>query len=285
VVAWPDTACSAAFAERQAADPSQAIRTSTLAVRVARDICLIVATDRPFADEIGDELLRLHSGLLPYLHSLIWAAVCHDAPLLRPLRYHFPDDPRAHHARDQLMLGAWLLAAPYSVNAGEEGAVYLPAGRWYDWWSGAMIEGPAQIRAPFEPSQPPLYARAGAIVSSAPELRLGDAQPLTIDLYPGNGALTLYEDERYSCDPEQPRCCATSYRQRADGQRLRLAIGARTGGYLPRRRRMVLRVHSAGEAAAIAYPGAHYDRTQRMLTLTLDDDGRARQLEFSLAEM
>ena len=280
-VAWPDAALAAALAESQAATSSHAIRTSMLAVRIARDTCAIVALDPASDEAAGIELLRLPHALLPYVYSLLWDAARHDAPLLRPLRYHFPHDAAARQAGGQVMLGAWLLAALPSAHVAD--AIYLPAGRWYDWWSGQALDGPLEQPVARLSGRIPLYVRAGAVVPRGPEVRLGDSQSLLLDLYPGNGALTLYEGSSYNFDPDHSQFSATTYRLRVDRQHLRLTIGERTGAYIPRRRRLRLCVHAAGDQAS--HLGASFDPTQRLLNFTLDDDGSARQFDFSLDEV
>jgi alpha-glucosidase len=252
-------------------------------VRIARDTCSIVIGDRLSADDAHYELLRLPYALLPYLHSLAWSAVCHDMPLLRPLRYHFPDDAHACRADHQLMLGAWLVAVPASARAAQSRALYLPAGRWYDWWSGQVLDGPVQLDVSHSSDQPRLYVRAGAIVPTGPDAHLGDCQPLTLHLFPGNGSLTLYEPDECLFEPYRQRFCATNYRLRADAQHLRLTIGEREGSYVPERHRIRLCVHAVGEEAAASCQSGHYDAAWRSLSLVLNDAGRAGQLAFSLA--
>jgi alpha-glucosidase len=241
----------------------------------------------PEIEAICHAYLRLRYRLLPYLYTLFWEASRRGAPVLRPLLYHFPDDSDTYQIHDQVMLGPWLMAAPIYQPGRRHRSIYLPAGRWYDWWTGEPIDGPQHLLAHAPLDRMPLYVRAGAILPSGPDLRYADERPLdplTLDLYPGDGDFTLYEDDGQSFDYEQGHCCISSYRLRADRQRLSLAIDERIGIYTPPRRHLVLRVHGAGERAAGQHPDAHYDPARRLLTLQLHDDGRARQLEFALDE-
>ena len=79
---------------------------------------------------------------------------------MRPLFWHVPDDQTALTIDDQFLLGARLLVAPVVRPGQTARAVYLPAGRWRDWWRGDVIVGPHRIKqypAPLETL--PLFER------------------------------------------------------------------------------------------------------------------------------
>ena len=118
--------------------------------------------------------------LLPYLYSLADEANRTGAPLLRPLVFEFQADPMVAALDDEAMLGPWLLAAPALVPGATTRSIYIPAGRWYELASDAVVDGPATIEVPLRIAALPLYVREGAIVPSA----AADGS-LVVDLYPG----------------------------------------------------------------------------------------------------
>lgn len=240
----------------------------------------------PEVEAICREYLGLRYRLLPYSYTLFWESAQTGAPVLRPLLYHFPDDPATYQIHDQVMLGPWLMAAPVYQPGRTHRQTYLPAGRWYDWWSGAAVDGPAHLLAEAPLERMPLYVRAGAILPSGPALRHADERPLgplTLNLYPGDGDWTLYEDDGISFDYERGLSCTTAYRLRLAGGRLHFSIGARQGTYAPPDRRLVLRVHGLDAGAAAEHPGAAYDADRRVLTLEIEDDGQEHLLSFAAA--
>jgi alpha-glucosidase len=237
----------------------------------------------PRVEAICREFLRLRYRLLPYLYSLFWEAAQRGTPILRPLFYHFPDDPTTYQLHDQVLLGPQLLAAPIYRPGREHRYVYLPAGAWYDWWSDELIAGPAHLLAHAPLERMPLYVRAGAIIPGGPDLSYADERaldPLTLDLYPGDGAFTLYEDDGHSFEHERGQFCTTSYTLHRAGDRLDFEIGAREGAYIPPARHLLIRLHGVDEQAAEGQPGAIYDPDRRLLTLQFDDDGSARTLKL-----
>jgi len=117
--------------------------------------------------------------LLPYLMSLADEAARSGAPLLRPLVWEFESDAMVATLADQAMLGPWLLVAPAVMQGASTRSVYLPAGRWYDYASDAIVDGPTTIEVPLRVAALPRFVREGSIVPS----EVGNA--LALDLYPG----------------------------------------------------------------------------------------------------
>jgi alpha-glucosidase len=237
----------------------------------------------PRVEAVCRDYLKLRYRLLPYLYSLFWEASRRGVPLLRPLLYHFPDDAKAYTLHDQAMLGPFVMAAPIYRPGQEQRAVYLPEGVWYDWWTGQELAGPAHLLAHAPLEKLPLYVRAGAILPSGPEMNFADEKPLdplTLDLYPGAGAFTLYEDDGHTFEYERGQFCVTTYRLSRTDSAITFEIGPREGAYTPAPRRVNLRLHAIDEPALDDHPGAHYAPGPRVLSLWLDDDGRARILKF-----
>lgn len=123
--------------------------------------------------------------LLPYLYSLADEAARTGAPLLRPMVWEFPEDPTVTEMGDQAMLGPSILVAPVVEKGATSRQVYLPAGRWYDYASDAIYDGPTTIRLPVRLASMPMFVREGAIIPTADG----------VDVYPGTGRFTLYEDD------------------------------------------------------------------------------------------
>ena len=66
-------------------------------------------------------------------------------PLMRPLVLNYPDDPRVWTLGHEFLWGDDLLVAPVTREGATAWPVYLPAGRWYDFWTGARHEGPGGV--------------------------------------------------------------------------------------------------------------------------------------------
>ena len=108
--------------------------------------------------------IELRYQLLPYLYTLLETACDDGTPLIRPLLWDWPDDPRVVNRSDSFMLGNALLVAPVRESGIQERSVYLPSGNWYDFWNGAMHTGPTSIVADAPLERLPLFMRAGTII-------------------------------------------------------------------------------------------------------------------------
>ena len=83
----------------------------------------------------GEEVLAvarryvgLRYRLMPYLYTLFEEASRRGSPVVRPLVWEFPRDPRVANRADSYMVGSSLLVAPVGTPGVQERSVYLPAG-------------------------------------------------------------------------------------------------------------------------------------------------------------
>jgi alpha-glucosidase len=234
-----------------------------------------------FGDDVTDaarELLTERYRRLPYLYSLADLAARTGAPILRPLVWEFQDDPQVAALGDEAMLGPWLLVAPAVTEGATTRDVYLPAGRWFEVPSGAIVDGPATVTAPLRTAALPTYARAGAIVPTA-----GDGGALVVDVYPGAApsSFTLYEDDGGSLAGASARV-AIDVAPRADGADVSLV---RTGALAVPARDVTVRVHRVdGTVTGVTANGAAvpfaYDPDDRSLAATVRD-AASLQLAFT----
>jgi alpha-glucosidase len=232
--------------------------------------------------------LELRYRLLPFLYTTLEEAHRTGLPLFRPLLLEFQDDYTALNLDDQFMVGSALLAAPV-VRANERARdVYLPAGRWYDYWSGAAIDATGDLRrvdAPLE--RIPLFVRGGSIVPSTIAMNYTGEKPwdpLRFDVYPdaaGAAAGSLYED-----DGASPAYLRGAFRRTTltlAGGRLTLAM---EGSHRPPPRRWEIIFHAAPAAGEVRLDGKPLAATDwsrdaaGVLTVRFADDGRAHTLEL-----
>ena len=152
----------------------------------------------PEAQQILTSFDRLRYELLPYIYSAAWRVTSEGYTIMRPLVMDFPDDVRTWPVDDAYLLGEGLLAAP--LVAGETArSVYLPAGEWYDYWSGERHAGGQRVDVRPSLEQVPLFVRAGTLLPLAhPTLHTDDPQSgeLTVLAYgAADATCTLYEDD------------------------------------------------------------------------------------------
>jgi alpha-D-xyloside xylohydrolase len=128
------------------------------------------------AVRIVREFARLRYRLLPYLWSLAHEAAETGIPVMRPLVLEYPHDPVAPCVETQYLLGPSLLVCPV-FNAEGRCTVYLPPGRWHDWWDGAIHEGPRHLERNVPLDRMPLFVRDGSVLPLAPAMAHTGAAP------------------------------------------------------------------------------------------------------------
>ena len=156
-------------------------------------------------EPVCQKYLNLRYRLLPYNYTLVREACDTGLPLMRALWLQFPNDSGSRKTRRGISFWGGKVYSSLRRLV-EKGAtsrrVYLPAGDWFDWWTGEKVEGDRWIERPVDLETLPIYARAGSIIPLDP-LRQYTTQPVngptTLRVYPGaDGEFTLYDDDGQS---------------------------------------------------------------------------------------
>jgi alpha-glucosidase len=209
-----------------------------------------------YYEDIIRKYLKLRYRLLPYLYTVLEESHRTGVPLFRPLVLNFQEDENTLGIDDEFMIGDDLLAAPVLKPNLTSRLVYLPAGVWFDYWTGARHEGGRMIRvdAPLETA--PLFVRGGAMLPLGPEMNfVGEkaADPIEFAIYPdarGEASGTLYEDDGLTDAYLQGAWRRTGFRLRGS----QVEVGAPEGSYRPARREFVFKM-PGGRSARIVDDG------------------------------
>lgn len=211
-------------------------------------------------EPICRKYLNLRYQLLPYLYTAAREAHTTGLPIVRAMWLHHADDPQAVRRGDQYLWGRDILVAPVTTNAATSRRVYLPRGRWYDFWTNERHEGGREIDRAVDLETMPLFVRAGTILPLGPVKQFTteavDA-PLTLLIYPGaDAAATVYEDDGATFDFERGEWMGLAARW-SDNQRrieLRLANGSKMRPPLTRTVRV--RLAGNGDTHDVTFAGA-----------------------------
>jgi alpha-D-xyloside xylohydrolase len=107
---------------------------------------------------------QLHQSLFPYLYAAARTAHLSGLPIMRHLFLAYPHDPRVYGLNDEYLLGPDLLVAPVIVPGATSKRVYLPAGTWVDYWTGAILAGGRTVTVSALLNRIPLFVRGGALL-------------------------------------------------------------------------------------------------------------------------
>lgn len=153
-------------------------------------------------EPIARQYLQLRYRLLSYNYSLVRETYETGMPPMRAMWLHYPDDMEAVRRDDQYLWGRDLLIAPVYTKGASERSLYLPAGDWYDFWTGEHMTGRREITRQVDLATMPIYVRAGTILPLDPVRQYtGEtvSDPLTLRVYTGrNGDARWYQDDGIS---------------------------------------------------------------------------------------
>lgn len=113
---------------------------------------------------------KLRYRLMPYIVEEARRSTETGYPMVRALLMHHPDDRQVWHIDDEYYFGSEFLVAPV-MNSEDKRDVYLPEGRWVDFFTGERFEGGRWLKGvecPLE--RMPLYVKEGAEISLYPDL-------------------------------------------------------------------------------------------------------------------
>jgi alpha-glucosidase len=214
--------------------------------------------------------IELRYELLPHIYNQMQQASATGVPALRPVFLEFPADSRTWAMDDQFMFGPDLLVAPVLLEAQTERELYLPAGTWFDFWTGPAYKGGETTRVPVTLASIPIFVRGGAFVFRQPVVQhTGEmsGQTLRVDVFPAAWSqASLYEDDGLSFEYQRGRYMRRSFTQaRTVGaspgadEAVTIEIGAAEGSYRPKDRLFELRVRWDGPVRSVtlrAAPGS-----------------------------
>lgn len=173
---------------------------------------------------------QLRNSLLPYIYSTAIHGSQTGMPILRAMPLVFPRDKEVENMTTQFMFGEHLLVGAFTDS------VYLPAGKWVNYWSGEKVEG-GQTVSPRIPAHTggQLFVKAGAIIPFQKPMQYVDQNPLDtliLKVYPeGKSSYILLEDDGESFDFEQGAISKAHFECHEKRNEIEFTISPTAGAY------------------------------------------------------
>ena len=218
-------------------------------------------------EALNRRAIELRYELLPYIYSVMHDAAESGLPAMRPLMLEYPKDERTYGIDDQFLFGSDLLVAPVLLEAAAQRSVYLPAGDWYDYWSGAHFTGGKSIDVPVTLASIPIFVRGGAFIFTQPVVQSTNemaGQPLNVLVFPsGASQRMLYEDAGNGF--------GASTRRRFSMSGNTIDIGAPEGSYRPQARSMLINIHTTATKVSVNGAPAEWSAKDGLVTVKIPD--------------
>jgi alpha-glucosidase len=206
----------------------------------------------PQAEEDAKAAIELRYRLLPYMYAYERQANQTLVGIVRPLFLDFPEEiHETVDLTDEWMFGDELLVAPILGEGQAHRSIYLPRGKWIDYFRGRQYEGHQVIVYPVDPNtwkDIPLFIRQGAIIPSEDVEQYVGERPVSrvyVDVFPADTetTFTYYDDDGVTYAYEKGAYYEQLFSTRDEGARVRFNAMAPVGTYKPAVREYEVRLH------------------------------------------
>lgn len=110
------------------------------------------------------KVTELKYRLMPYIYAQAALCAAQGLPMLRALLIDFPEDETAWFIEDQYLLGKDLMVAPLMEQQVQNRKVYLPTGKWINYFTKEIYDGGQWIHISAEEVPGILLVRYGSIL-------------------------------------------------------------------------------------------------------------------------
>lgn len=248
--------------------------------------------DGPEHESIRKRYIETRYRLLPYIYTAMEESSRTGVPLMRPMFVEFPDEPALITNGEEFMFGASLLVAPKVWPFADPYSVALPKGDWYDYWTGARLEGGKNISVDPPLDLLPVYVRAGAILTQQPVIQfVGETPqgPLELRVYPGpQCGGDLYTDDGNTLAYQRGENLRMHFSCTAAPGSVQVDISAAQGPYQPWFKNLQVSIYGVGgkpsRVELDGQPISSWSQEANAVTISgIPWSGRAQKVHVSLA--
>jgi alpha-glucosidase len=203
-------------------------------------------------EQIRRRYIELRYRLLPYVYTAMEETSRTGVPLMRPMFLEFPEEPSLTTNETEFMFGDAFLVAPKLREGPDPVHVTLPAGDWFDFWSGKPLKGGRELEVNATLDVLPLYVRAGSIIPEQPLIQhVGETPqgPLRLHIFPGAGCHgSIYADDGESFAYKRGELQRTMFTCNVSTKGVDVSIAAPQGSFTPWWRTFEVTVYGAAAA-------------------------------------
>ena len=173
-----------------------------------------------FGKEITDitrKFIELRYELLPYLYTMFYKYIKDGLPMLQSLVFYDQEDTQTHFRTDEFLFGEQILVCPVQEPNTQGRRMYIPKGRWYNYWTEELVEGGVEKWVSAGLDKIPLFIKEGSMIPKYPvQQYVGQKkiEELKIDVYYKEGIenSTVYEDQQDGYDYKKGRYSLRNFR-------------------------------------------------------------------------
>ena len=148
--------------------------------------------------DIYRKFLNVRYAFIPYLYDLCYRMNKFGEPIVRPLFYNYPDDKVAIDINDEYMAGESVLLAPIVEKDSTKRIVYLPKGRWINYFTGEAYKGEKHYIVDLKLDETAIFIKDNSIIpqyENLLHLEKEKINTIVFKLYGRSGRYQMYEDD------------------------------------------------------------------------------------------
>lgn len=159
---------------------------------------------------ITRKFIELRYKLLPYLYTAFRQYVKDGTPMIKPMVLFDQEDHQTYYRTDEFLYGSHLLVCPILEANAKGRRMYIPRGKWYNYWTHEIVEGGKEQWVDADIDSIPLFVKEGAIVPKYPvQQYVGEKEfdEVELEVYYKKGIedSNLYEDAHDGYDYKKGR--------------------------------------------------------------------------------
>ena len=171
--------------------------------------------DKKYVD-IVRRFIEMRYEILPYIYTAFWQYSTFGTPMLQSMHLFDQEDKETYYREDEFQLGEKILVCPVMSEGAKGRNMYLPAGKWYDFWDDSIIDGKQEIGTVTPLDQIPIFIREGSIIPMQPKMQYVDEfefPALDLHVYFSNeeNRSLLYEDKGDGLEYKEGEKCIRTF--------------------------------------------------------------------------
>ena len=172
---------------------------------------LYTKAQEPFAydkecTEIYRKFIQVRYDFIPYLYDLVYRMNKYGEMIMRPLFYNYPEDKVALDINDEYMVGESVLHAPIVDKNTNKRIVYLPKGRWINYFTSQVFKGEKHYIVDLSLDETGIYIKKNSIIpmyENLLHLEKEKIDSISFRLFGSHGKYQMYEDDGKTLNHEK----------------------------------------------------------------------------------
>ncbi len=235
-----------------------------------------------FGDQVEawvKNIISLRYKLLPFFYTEFYNASKSGLPIMRPMFLDFPNDDECYSrdAQYQFMIGDNLLVAPVVSENESFKKLYLPEGKWLNWWDSKVYEGNQWIIVDAPMDEIPLFIREGGIIPmQAKQNFVGEKNisQMQFKIFPNAvSEYSLYQDDGLTTNYKKGEYSLTNIKVNNFSDNIELSLTGDDSKYNVKLKNYLLDIYNVNDVKSVESNGIKLSKLNDSKGIQNSNDG------------